>query len=186
MASIIFWVLGAVVLVLGIYTNYTNWKTYFASKKEKELFMKNHSDAETTVIGKNRPWLYSLFAIVCLCLASFMAMATQTDMDTNQRLSMSLVYFALAIYLVAMAVEAQTDSRVCYTPDGFIFSDSYMRYKQITSVEVGGAFFKSSFIHTGNKDQLAVPKYVAVWVQEHWVEWKTEREGRRKKGRRRR
>lgn len=185
MASILFWVLGGVVLVLGIYSNYTNWKTYFAAKKAKEEFMKNHPDAEVTYAGKNRPWFYTLFAVICLCLASFMVLAKNVEMDFNQRFSMSLVYFALAVYLAAMAVEAQTDSRICYTPDGFIFTDKYMRYKQITSVEVGGNFFKSSFIHFGGKEQISTPKYIAAWVQENWVEWRKNRDAKRKKGKHR-
>lgn len=52
MSTIIFWVLGAVVLVFGGYSNYTNWKTYFASKREKEIFMKNHHDAKVAIVGK--------------------------------------------------------------------------------------------------------------------------------------
>lgn len=185
MSTIIFWVLGAVVLVFGGYSNYTNWKTYFASKREKEIFMKNHHDAKVAIVGKNRIWLCWAGAALCLGLASFMAMATQTDMDAAQRYSMSLVYFSLCVYLVAMAIEATTVSRICYTPEGFMYADTYRRYKQINGVEVGGWVFKSSFIHFGNKEQVAVPKSLAVWVQESWVDWKKAKDAKRKKGRRR-
>lgn len=185
MSAILFWVLGAILLVMGIYTNWMNWKIFFASKTAKEEFMKNHPDAQIEITAKYRSWLWSLLGIVCLCLACVILYINGTELGFSERLAQSVVYFAIAIYTVALAVEAQTDHKICYTQDGFIFADTYIRYKSIQSVDVGGNFFKSSFIRqTGNKE-MAVPKYVAVFAQEHWVEWKTDREQRRKKKNRR-
>lgn len=185
MSTAIFWILAIVMMALGIYTNFSNWKVYFEAKKVKEKFMKDNKGAEVARITKWRSWMFSLAAIACLCFGALLLNMESPGLETAAKWAQAAVYLAIAVYLVGMAVEAQTFSKVCYTADGFVYSTAYVRFKSIMNVEVGHGIFKNSYMNLTGGKQTAIPKYLAEWIEQHWLDWKQARNEKRKKRSRR-
>ncbi|MCF0245974.1 MAG: hypothetical protein HUJ55_04030 [Ileibacterium sp.] len=185
MSDALFWVVAAIIVAMGVFSNYTNWKQYKASKEAKEIFMKNHKDAEVTELPKTRVWLFAGLCVLCLGLAVLMSVVKSEEMSESTRWSQVLVYAGLSVFCFAMVPEALMDAKLVHTPDGFMYGDFYFRFKHMVGIVQSHNFLKSDkAILTGNKEEI-IPKPVAKWAEPALLEYQARRKAARKKGRNR-
>lgn len=181
MQDLFFWILAVVIIGLGAYTNYTNWKTFFRSREEKEMFMKNHKDA---VIERVTPYRYLMFAaLAAVCIVfTVLILSTNPQQTTGaSRYSQAALYAGLAIFAIALIPESLMDSRICVCPDGILYETDYIRYKSINKIDIGNGFFKPTTMNLVGNKEVALPKAIAKWLLPRWEEWKINRKNARKK-----
>ncbi|MCF0258552.1 MAG: hypothetical protein HUJ54_01715 [Erysipelotrichaceae bacterium] len=185
MSDALFWVIAAIIGVIGGFTGYTNWKQYKASREAKEVFLKNHKNAEVIQLSKGRIWLFAGLAVVCIALVIILGFVPMPNMTDNTRWSQLVVYAGLGVFCVAMIPECVMSSTIVASPDGFMYGDYYFRYKHVQGIIHSGNVFKSDkIILTGNKEEI-IPKGVAKWAEERFFEWKERRKEAKRKGRNR-
>lgn len=174
--DIFFWVIAILLVGIGGYTGYLNWKGYLDAKKAREQFLKNHQDAKPVKIGQMRVWAYGLMVIACigLSIAIFVMPASSAELE-NTRISQGLVYVGLAVFSIAMLGEAMMDETVISTPDGFLYESDVIRFKNIRSITVGKGMFKNSVIILNQAKEYPVSKKMAMWADAEYADWKRTR-----------
>lgn len=171
-----FWIIAALLVFMGGYTGYSNWKLYFQSKKMREHVLKTHQDAREIHMSMTRVWLYAAMGAACIGLGiMILVMPASSEAMEEARYSQGIVYFGLAVFAFAMFGEALTDSVIVLTPDAFLYEADLIRFKNIRSIQVAKGWFKSSFINVNGSKELAVSKKMATWTQEQLDNWKKER-----------
>lgn len=183
--DLFFWIIAALLAAIGIYMNYRNWKTYFESRKAKEVFLKNHPDSRTVKMGTAAPWVYLAMCVVCVLLSIFLFTAQELE-GTDSQVSQGAVYLGLAIFALAMMAESLTDSKVAVCPEGYMVESEYIRWKSIRTVTVGKGLFKSSSVTMFGGKEEPVTKSMAKWVEEELNTWKASRKDERSSRKQRR
>lgn len=187
MSDIFFWVIAAIMIGLGGYSNYTNWTIFFKAREAKATFLKNHKDGQETRINKGRFWWFVLLAVVCLFFAIYLSIADTESLSGASRWSQVAVYLGLCIFAIALIPENITDSKIVYTSDGFMFDTEYFRYKNINKFDIGNGFFKGTTMYMTGAKEIQLPKSIAKWALPQWEEYKENRREQRnrrgKKGR---
>lgn len=173
--DVFFWVIAVLLIGIGGYTGYLNWKGYFDAKKAREQFLKNHQDAQVVKLGRGRTWAYLAMCIACVVLAIMIfVMPASADLAQSQ-LSQGLVYVGLAVFSLAMLGEAMMDEEVISTPDGFLYESDVIRFKNIRSVTIGKGMFKNSVILMNQAKEFPVSKKMAMWTDAELEDWKRTR-----------
>lgn len=177
--ELFFWIVALLLIVMGGFTGYMNWKAYFKAKKAKTTFLATHPEAKTVKVGMVRVWIYIAMFVACIGLAIFMATTNpETTGGSQAQLSQVIVYVGLAIFSFAMIGEALMDREVYSVSDGFLYESEFVRYKNIRSITPARGLFKSSFIttvHGSQAQELSVSHKLAQWADEKWEEWKQAR-----------
>lgn len=171
-----FWIMAALLVGLGGYTGYANWKTYLEAKKMREHMLSTNQDAKSVQIGTVRVWAYAAMAACCVALGVIiMIIDTGNPENDSARYAQGVIYFGLAVFAFAMFGEALTDSEMVAAPDAFLYGNEVIRYKNIRSVTATKGWFKSSMIVLSGAKEVAVSRKTALWVEEQWETWKKER-----------
>lgn len=171
--TIFFWVVAILLVGLGGFTGYTNWKIYFEARKAREAFKAGHPDAQTHRQSSLRLWLYMIMLGACIGFAIMILFVPLSDPSQEEsRYAQAVVYVGLAIFAIAMLGEALADHEIFYTPDGFLYEADIIRYKSIRTVTVQKGLFKNSSLALSNGKDLTVSKSTAAWIEEHFQEWK--------------
>lgn len=171
--SIFYWVIALLLVGMGGFTGYSNWKTYFDARKERESYLKKHPDAEVVKFGFTRAGLYILLAVLCFVIAGLMLVRPGgQEVSQSDALSQCVVYVGLGLFSLAMLGEAMADDRIIATPESFIYEADEIRYKNVRNVVIQTGWFKSCYLVFSGK-QVAIAKKPAIWVDEHWKDWKT-------------
>lgn len=174
--NIFFWIVAILLVGMGGFTGYTNWKAYMEARRARKQFLETHKDAETVKVGTVRVWMYAAMLVACILLAImiFVMPASTPEMDQN-RIAQALVYVGLAVFAFAMLGEGLMDEILIATPDGFLFESDVIRFKNVRGVSAGKGWFKSSFINLMGGKEIPVSKKTAKWVEEHLETWKKTR-----------
>ena len=176
MDNLFFWIIAALLVGMGGFTGYANWKLYFEAKKMREHVLKTHQSAKVIRLGQLRIWMYAAMAAVCMALGIMMlVMEPASQAVADARYSQAVVYFGLAVFAFAMFGEALTDSEVIQTPDAFLYEATLIRYRDIRTVTVAKGWFKSSMIVLSGAKEIPVSKKTAYWVEQELETWKKER-----------
>ncbi len=174
-----FWIVALLLIVLGGFTGYMNWKAYLEARKAKATFLATHPEAQPIKVGTLRVWIYIAMFVACIGLSIFMATTNpETAGGSQAQASQVTVYIGLAIFSFAMIGEALMDQEVYSVSDGFLYESEFIRYKNIRSITPARGFFKSSFIttvHGSQAQELSVSHKLAQWADEKWEEWKQAR-----------
>lgn len=174
-----FWIIALLLVIMGGFTGYMNWKAYLESRKAKAAFLSTHSDVKTVKVGILRLWIYGIMFIACLGLAIFMmCLPTNPQVTAQSQASQVTVYFGLAIFSFGMIGEALMDAEVLSVSDGFLYESEFIRYKNIRSITPAKGLFKSSFItiiQGSQAKELSVSFKLAQWVDDAWENWKKTR-----------
>ncbi len=174
-----FWIVALLLIILGGFTGYMNWKAYLESRKAKAAFLATHPEAQTVKVGTLRVWIYVAMCIACVGLSIFMATTNpETAGGSQAQASQVTVYVGLAIFSFAMIGEALMDMEIYTVNDGFLYESEFIRYKNIRSITPARGLFKSSFIttvHGSQAQELSVSHKLAQWAEEKWEEWKQSR-----------
>lgn len=178
-----FWIIALLLIGMGGFTGYMNWKAYLESRKAKAAFLSTHSDVKTVKVGTLRLWLYGIMFIACLGLAISMMFWTSNgpQATAQSQASQVTIYFGLAIFSFGMIGEALMDAEIFSVPDGFLYESEFIRYKNIRSITPAKGLFKSSFITTIQGSQvkeLSVSYKLAQWVDKAWESWKETRKSK--------
>ncbi len=187
--DIIVLVLAIVMGVMGVYSNYMNWKIFFKARSEKERFQKNHKDCQVFVTGRGKIVLFVFLAVFCIGFGLYFLLSptAQLNVDGNDsvftRGSQALLYIALGVYAAGEIADNITNSRILYTPDGFMPADEYYRYRNVLRIEVGSNFFKATTMYLIGGKEVPLSKTVGRWAQEQFELWKENRKQMRAKGR---
>lgn len=174
--DIFFWIVAVLLVGIGGFTGYMNWKGYFEARKAREQYLKSHSDARIVRLGRGRIWAYSIMLAACVGLAImiFVMPASTPDLEQN-RLSQGLVYVGLAVFSLAMLGEAAMDEEVVSTPDSFLYESDIIRFKNLRTVNIGKGMFKNSFLVLNQGKEIPVSKKTAMWVDAEHEDWKRTR-----------
>ena len=174
-----FWIVALLLIILGGFTGYMNWKAYLEAQKAKTAFLATHPEAQKVKVGTLRVWIYVVMCIACVGLAIFMATTNpETAGGSQAQASQVTVYVGLAIFSFAMVGEALMDREIYTLSDGFLYESEFIRYKNIRSITPARGLFKSSFIttvHGSQAQELSVSHKLAQWAEEKWEEWKQAR-----------
>lgn len=181
MSDMLFWLIAIVMIALGAWTNYMNWSMYFKAKKAKETFLQNHKDSEISYVSKNRWIWFVLLAIVCIAFCIILSTQDTASLSGASRWSQVGVYAGLAIFSIALIPESIMDAKIVHCPDGFMYENEYIRYRNINKIEIGNGFFKATTMYMAGAKETAIPKNIAKWVLPKWEEYKAERSARRKR-----
>lgn len=174
--DIFFWIIAALLVGMGGFTGYTNWKLYFQSRKMREHVLKTHQNAKEVHVGTVRIWMYAAMFAACIGLGiMILVMPAASEAVEETRYSQAIVYFGLAVFAAAMFGEALCDGTIVLTPDAILYEADLIRFKNIRAIKPAKGWFKSSMIYMTNAKELAVSKKMAAWTMEEWEKWKEEK-----------
>lgn len=180
--DVFFWIVALLLIGMGGYTGYTNWKLYFECRKAREQFKQAHADVQMFQAGRLRVWLYLMMLGACigLTIMIFVLPPQAPNQGTMDRIGQGLVYVGLSIFALAMLGEGLADEQVLYTSDGFLYEKDVIRFKALRAVMVQKGMFKSSTLSLTNGKDVTVSNKMASWVQGQWAVWKENRKSQSK------
>ena len=177
-----YWAIAIIVLIIGLYLDYTNGKQAIQARKAKELFLKNHPDSHMIQLSMSRVWLFGFLSFLCLG-SLFIYLFSVFTSTTSEMFSQIVLYIGLFTFCLAMTMESYTLSRIAAAPDGFMVLSEYIRYKSIQSIEIGKGFFSSSSLTMMNGTTVSLSKSALKAIEPLWQEYKANRKLRKGKKR---
>lgn len=170
-----YWIIALMLVGMGGFTGYSNWKTYFKAREVREQFLKTHSDAQVIKNGRVRLWIYIAMCIFCIAIGIMIFVMPVNAMAASTKLAQGVVYFGIAIFAVAMIGEALMDDQIIVSEDVMVFEDQIIRFKNIRSITIGKGWFKSSYLVLSQGKELPIDKKTAQRIETLWSEWKKNR-----------
>lgn len=173
--EIFYWIIAILLIGMGGFVGYSNWKVYFAARKLREQFLKAHPDAKVIKTGVMKTWIYVFILVLGFTMGMFLlvspnAAPAQTSLTAN-----GMVYIGLGIFALAMVGEALMDGKIIASDEAFIFEDQQIRFKNVRNVDIQKGFFKTSMLILTQGKELPISKNAAMQVEEIWEEWKKNR-----------
>lgn len=173
--EIFYWIIGILLIGMGGFVGYSNWKVYFAARKLREQFLKAHPDAKVIKVDVLKTWIYIFILILGFTMGMFLlvspnAAPAQTSLTAN-----GMVYIGLGIFALAMVGEALMDGKIIASDEAFIFEDQQIRFKNVRNVDIQKGFFKTSMLILTQGKELPISKKAAKQIEELWEEWKKNR-----------
>lgn len=173
--DIFYWVIALMLIGMGGFVGYSNWKIYFAARQFRERFLKTHENAKVIKMSMTKVWIYVLVLLVGFGVGVFLLMSPNAKITGSSALANGMVYIGLGVFALAMVGEALMDGQIIATEDAFVFEDQLIRFKNVRNVDVQKGFFKTSMLFLTQSKEMPVAKNTAMKIQELWLEWKKER-----------
>lgn len=173
--DIFYWVIALMLIGMGGFVGYSNWKIYFAARQLRERFLKTHENAKVIKMSMTKVWIYVLVLLVGFGVGVFPLMSPNAKITGSSALANGMVYIGLGVFALAMVGEALMDGQIIATEDAFVFEDQLIRFKNVRNVDVQKGFFKTSMLFLTQSKEMPVAKNTAMKIQELWLEWKKER-----------
>lgn len=173
--DIFYWVIALMLIGMGGFVGYSNWKIYFATRQLRERFLKTHENAKVIKMSMTKVWIYVLVLLVGFGVGVFLLMSPNAKITGSSALANGMVYIGLGVFALAMVGEALMDGQIIATEDAFVFEDQLIRFKNVRNVDVQKGFFKTSMLFLTQSKEMPVAKNTAMKIQELWLEWKKER-----------
>lgn len=173
--DIFYWVIALMLIGMGGFVGYSNWKIYFVARQLRERFLKTHENAKVIKMSMTKTWIYVLVLLVGFGVGIFLLISPNAKITGSSALANGMVYIGLGVFALAMVGEALMDGQIIATEDAFVFEDQLIRFKNVRNVDVQKGFFKTSMLFLTQSKEMPVAKNTAIKIQELWLEWKKER-----------
>lgn len=173
--DIFYWIIAVLLIGMGGFVGYSNWKIYFASRKLREHFLQTHENAKVIKMSMTKIWIYVFVLLLGFGMGFYLVLNPNSNITGSSALANGMVYVGLGVFALAMVGEAMMDGQIIATEDAFVFEDKLIRFKNVRNVDVQKGFFKTSMLYLTQSSEMPVAKNTAIKIQELWLEWKKDR-----------
>lgn len=173
--DIFYWVIALMLIGMGGFVGYSNWKIYFSARQLRDRFLKTHENAKVIKMSMTKTWIYVLVLLLGFGTGIFLLVSPNTKITGSSALANGMVYIGLGVFALAMVGEALMDGQIIATDDAFVFEDQLIRFKNVRNVDVQKGFFKTSMLFLTQSKEMPMSKNAAIKIEELWLEWKKDR-----------
>ncbi len=161
------YILSIIVLGYGLYLTIQNIRMFIANQKARRDYLAQTKN-QYQMVNQYYPFA-ALFAV--LSLAGIVT-AIMADKTTKNDVYTCLALIVISLVAFGMVLVSVVKRRAIVDKNGFVYEDTYHRYRSVLSMEPKKSMFKNIDILTAQKEHIIVTKKMGDVLKAGFQEWK--------------